>query len=239
MNAHKPDAILFDLDGTIVDWQTGMDQHWREACAAACRDGAPSPDALYDAIVRRRTWFWDDAERARTGRMDLLGASQRIVEHALDDLRAGASGMAAALAADYRSRREAALAPYPGAVETLDRLRADGRRLALITNGNAVAQRRTIERFGLARHFECIVIEGEFGCGKPDERCFRHALDALSCDARSAWMVGDSLEADIATPYRMGLHTVWVDATGTGVPAASVVRPHRIVGTIAELAVLE
>jgi putative hydrolase of the HAD superfamily len=229
-----PNAIFFDMDGTILDWQTGMEESWLASCEAHCVDGY-APPHVHEAIRTRRTWFWDDAERAYRGRMDLDAASREIVRYAFSDLGLDATDVAHRLADYYRSLRAEAIAPYAGAIETLETIRSRGIRTALLTNGEARNQRRSVEKYDLARHFDCIVIEGEFGCGKPDERVFRHALDAVGCEPASAWMVGDSLEADIATPRRLGMHTVWVDATGTGLPADAAVRPHRVVATIAEL----
>ena len=106
------------------------------------------------------------------------------------------------------------IAPYAGAIETLEAIRARGIPMALITNGEANNQRRSVEKHALEQYFHCIVIEGEFGVGKPDESVFRHALSAVGVTPEQTWMVGDSLEADIATPHRLGMHTVWVDETG-------------------------
>jgi len=228
-------AIFFDMDGTILDWQTGMDETWRVACEAHVRAPEGEIDALCGAIFERRTWFWSDRERSARGRMDLDGASRTIVEHALSDLGRDQRDVAHAIAADYRARRLAGIAPYPGAIETLEAFRARGVPMALITNGNGAAQRASVDRFGLARFFECIVIEGEFGCGKPDERVFRHALRATACDPAAAWMVGDNVEADIAPAMALGLHAVWVDIEGVGLPDGGEVRPHRTVRSIAEL----
>src|SRR5438552_12752945 len=169
------------------------------------------------------------------GRLDLDVASVTIVRDALTDLGATRDAAAQAIASDYRARRFAALAPYPGAVETLEALRSRGVRMALITNGGARTQRRSIDRFHLDRFFDCIVVEGEFGCGKPDERVFRHALSAVACEACDAWMIGDNLEADIATPVRLGMHTIWVDEAGAGLPDGAPSTPHRIVRAISEL----
>jgi putative hydrolase of the HAD superfamily len=127
------------------------------------------------------------------------------------------------------------MALYPGAIETLETLRDRGVAMALVTNGAAESQRQTIERFGIARYFQCIVIEGEFGCGKPDERVFHHALSSVTCEPQHAWFVGDNLEADIAVPRRLGMHTVWVDEAGSGVPDAAPATPHRIIRAISEL----
>ncbi|MHB8683989.1 MAG: HAD family hydrolase [Dehalococcoidia bacterium] len=230
----RPGAVFFDMDGTILDWQTGMEESWLASCEAHC-DGSFAPAALHEAIRARRTWFWDDPERARAGRLDLDAASREIVRHAFADVGLRDIQIADGIADDYRSRRTAAITPYPGAIETLAALRERGARLALLTNGGAESQRRSIERFSLAQYFDCIVIEGEFGCGKPDARVFRHALAAVGCEPATAWMVGDNLEADIAPAVALGLHAVWVDGGGAQPSAARGVRPHRTVRAISEL----
>jgi putative hydrolase of the HAD superfamily len=227
-------AVFFDMDGTILDWQTGMEQSWRAACETHA-DGAHTPEQVHDAIRARRTWFWSDPERGYRGRMDLDAASREIVRLAFSDLGRDDLAVAHSIADDYRAMRAHAIAPYPGAIETLDAIRARGIPMALITNGEARNQRRSVEKYALERYFDCIVIEGEFGCGKPDERVFRHALQALCCDPAHTWMVGDNYEADIVTPHRLGMRTVWVDAAGAGVPADAPLRPHRVVASIAEL----
>lgn len=231
-----PRAIFFDLDGTILDWQTGMEKRWREACERGC---AASPDldseTLLAAVHAKRDWFWSDPVRAAEGRMDLDEASRTIVAGALASLGAPSPELAANIAADYRAARLAGLAPYPGAIDALGAVRARGIAMALITNGGAEAQRQSVDRFGLASYFDCVIIEGEFGCGKPDERVFRHALSACGVAPRDTWMIGDSLEMDIATPLRLGMHTVWVDALAAGLPDSGDVRPHRVVRSLAEL----
>ena len=228
-----PKAIFFDLDGTILDWETGMEASWIAACERYC-DGARTPAQLHEAIRTRRAWFWSDDERASRGRLDLDAASREVVRYAFADLGRADLATADELSDYYRALRFEAIVPYPGAIETIEALR---RRipLALITNGGARSQRRSIEKFGLERYFDCIVVEGEFGVGKPDERVFRHALASARCGAAGAWMVGDNLAADIATPHRLGMHTVWVDAQARGLPEDAPVRPHRIVRAIVEL----
>ena len=105
----------------------------------------------------------------------------------------------------------------------------------LLTDGEAAKQRRSVDRYDLAQYFDCIVIEGEFGVGKPDERVFRHALAAVSGRPETTWMIGDSLEVDIAPAIGMGMHGVLVDTTGDGLPADTPARPDRIVRAISEL----
>lgn len=230
----RPAAIFFDLDGTILDWRTGMDEAWLASCEAHC-DGSFAPGRVYEAILLRRTWFWDDPERARRGRLNLEATAREIVRHAFADSGLDGVDIAHRIADDYRARRTASIVPYPGAIETLDAIRARGIRMALLTNGEARHQRQSVERFALAAYFDCIVIEGEFGAGKPDERVFRHALQTLACRPETTWMIGDNLEADIAPAVSLGLHAVWVDAERAGLPADAPAQPHRIVQAISEL----
>jgi putative hydrolase of the HAD superfamily len=232
----SPKAIFFDMDGTILDWTTGMEESWLESCERHHDSSWPhAPADLHAAIRTRRLWFWDDHERATRGRMDLDAASREIVRHAFSDLAIGDEDTAHRLADFYRGLRATRIFPYPGAIETLAHFQQRGLPMALITNGEARNQRRSVVAHQLEQYFHCIVIEGEFGCGKPDERVFRHALSEVGCDPSDVWMVGDSLEADIAPAVALGMHAVWVDETGGGLPAGAAAAPHRIVRAIDEL----
>ena len=107
--------------------------------------------------------------------------------------------------------------------------------MALVTNGSSEHQQRSIERFGLAPLFDYVLIEGEFGYGKPDERVFRSALDHLEVAPSEAWMVGDDLERDVAGSHRLGIFGVWVDWKNEGLPEKSTVQPDRIIHTLSDL----
>ena len=94
---------------------------------------------------------------------------------------------------------------------------------------------RKIARFEIADLFDAILVEGELGFGKPDERVYRRALSALDVKPADAWMVGDNLEWDVAAPQKLGMSGVWVDARGRGLPNDSAVKPDYIVRSLADL----
>ncbi len=232
----QPKAILFDLDDTIIAFDAVAAPAWRSVCAAyAPRAAGLAPEALLAAIDTARTAYWADAERHRRGRLNLAAARRELVGQALEALGIGRPDLAAEIADAYSVEREALIDLLPGALETLQTFRERGTPLALITNGSAAGQRAKIERFGLAGYFEAILIEEEVGYGKPDERIYPLALNALQVSAGEAMMAGDHLLWDVAAPARLGIRAVWVDAEGRGLPPGSPARPYRIGRTIREL----
>ena len=236
MNPDLPRAILFDLDDTLIDDSSNVQEGWllaveSEAHALA---GIQTADILA-AVHNVREWFWSDPERHRTGRADLRATSTWILSEALGRFGIRDEALAHRIAHRYRDLREAARTLFPGAIETLERARSLGIAAALLTNGDAPGQRAKIEQFGLAPYFAYICIEGEFGCGKPDERVYRGALEALACTPEMTWMIGDNLEWDVAAPMRLGITGIWHDRFKTGLPEGAPVRPDRIVYGISEL----
>jgi putative hydrolase of the HAD superfamily len=231
-----PTGLLCDMDDTILDSSGARERCWREAFAEASGrlDGLEWAVFL-EAITGTERWFWSDPERHRRGRMDLLAACRETTHRALVGLGVDLPELAAALADRYRDLREARFRVFPGALETLEYLRARGVRLAMMTNGTAADQRRKIERFGFDRYFDRIIIEGEVGVGKPHPEVYTRALAALACAPAAAWSIGDNLEWDVAGPQRLGVYGIWIDGRGVGVPAESAARPDRIVRSITEL----
>ena len=226
-------AVLFDLDDTLLDYSGGVDRCWE----TAIRTAAPGLDAaaLMTALGESRRWFWSDPERHRRERTDMLRAWTSIAAGALERAGRADARAAARIAEAFAANRRATMRLFPDARACLERLRARDVPLALVTNGDARQQRDKIERHGLAGFFRAIVIEGEFGRGKPDAVVYEEALRTLGRRADEACMVGDNLEWDVAGPQRLGLTGVWIDRAGNGLPADAAVRPDHIIGDLTML----
>jgi putative hydrolase of the HAD superfamily len=231
-----PRAALIDLDGTIIDAVESALESWTTACAPASIRLSLDAELLFQAIDARRARYWEDPLLAPVGRMDLRAATRIIVQQALEDLGVADSELAFEIADGFRDRRDR-FRLIDGSIDTLKALCSAGVRLALITNGAGHVQRGKVEQFGLAPYFEHVLIEGELGFGKPDERVYRHALDSLGVTAADAWIVGDDLEWEVAAPQKLGLYTVWVRGSlmGSPNPIREGVVPDRIIASLAEL----
>jgi len=231
-----PRALLLDLDDTILDDTSGIVASWRDACICHCSaTNGLDAGVVFDAIDRTREWYWSDPERHRAGRLELAWARGEVVRLALAGLGVDDPDLARRIGDKYHALRDAAIKPFDGAVATVEWLRSQGCRLALLTNGGSKGQRQKIDRFNLAPLFDAILIEGEVGFGKPDPRIYTQALTALGVSAAETWMVGDNLDWDVAGPQRAGIAGVWIDARDGGVPAGRSVRPDRIITRLTDL----
>jgi putative hydrolase of the HAD superfamily len=94
-----------------------------------------------------------------------------------------------------------------GARETLERLRARGAKLALLTKGDHDLQARRVQRSGVAELFDVVHIVPE----KPPA-AFREIVDELKVEPRQTWSVGNSIRSDILPAIESGLRAVWIDA---------------------------
>ena len=236
MTDHLPSAILIDLDDTIVMYSGVGDEVWESLCGDYARDHeAVDAEALYQAVSGSRRWFWADQQRHEWGRWHPFEARRKIVARALEGLGLPYDPDAETLADTFTDLREKAVRPFPRAVETLRELRQCRVKLGLVTNGMGDTQRGKIERFGLAELFDAILIEGEFGVGKPDARVYLELLGQLDASPSEAWCVGDNLEWEVAAPQRLGIYSIWHDHRAEGLPDSSIIQPDRIINRISEL----
>lgn len=230
-----PQAMLIDLDDTILDTTLSADRVWFQTAEAFAHElGMPAAE-IEAALAPSRQWYWADPERNRLGRLNLYQARIDVTLHGLQRIGLDDPDLARRFADHYSENRVTAMTPFPGAIEALDTFRAAGVRLALLSNGKGATQREKVEHFGLSRRFEIVLIEGEIGYGKPNPRVYARALEACRVRARDAWCIGDNLLWEVQAPQALGLQGIWHDWAETGLPADSRVRPDRIIHRLTDL----
>jgi putative hydrolase of the HAD superfamily len=234
-----PRAMLIDMDDTILSAYGRADIAWNTIASEFAGELASlSPQQVAAAIVDSGHRFWASAEAA--WRLKLAEARQEVVKGGFATLAAAgqpalSTDLAIRLADRFTAYRDEQMFMFPGAHDAIDALKARGVKLALVTNGAADTQRAKVERFALTHRFDHIQIEGEHGFGKPDERAYRHAMQALGVTAPETWMIGDNLEWEIEAPQRLGIYAIWMDAHGEGLPAGTSIKPDRIIRSLGEL----
>lgn len=231
-----PDFLFLDLDDTILDYMAPGERCWENLCASfAPRLDNISPDQLLTAIKQTGKWFWSDPERHRTWRLDLRTARRLVLAQAFSQLQVDNPKMSDELADSFTTLREEMVQPFPGSIETLKILQDRDIRMGLITNGNAEFQRAKIRRFALEQYFDFILVESEFGVGKPDLRVFKHGLEQFSVSPTQVWMIGDDLEYDIRPAQQLGMGTVWVNHANESLPVDGSIAPTWTIYSLAEL----
>lgn len=93
---------------------------------------------------------------------------------------------------------------YPDALEVLEYLHDDGRKLALVTMSKHVKIDLLLKKFNLADLFDAVVCGDDVSNQKPHAESLEKALDLLQGDVQHAIMVGDS-SSDIKAAQNAGL----------------------------------
>ncbi|MBN1438111.1 MAG: HAD family hydrolase [Anaerolineales bacterium] len=131
---------------------------------------------------------------------------------------------------------------FPDTLPALERIRASGLRLAMLSNASDEENVRTmLEGHGLKSFFDPVVISAAIGIRKPDPRAFWPILAAWKIPASELVMVGDQLGKDVRGGLGLGMRTIWLTTekdSSTNKPLRRKVVPDAQVKTIGEAAAL-
>jgi len=196
------DAVLFDLDGTVVETAPDL-------CAALnhCLRLAARPEV---SVAEVRHMVGDGARALLRRGLAASGAPAPEAE---------VERWFAELLRRYAEHVADASQPFEGAVEVLDALAEAGAARGLCTNKPILHTRRLLEALDLTRRFETVLGGDSLPVRKPNPRHLLAALEALGVDPGRAAMVGDSAN-DVAAARAAGLPVVLVSFGYTVTPAA-------------------
>jgi len=180
-------CVVFDLDGTLTDSLPDL------AAALNRSLGGHGKPPLPLEQVRPMV---GDGIRALYER----GYAARGLVLSETDLTAGS--------ADYTAHATVETVLYPGAMDALRALAAEGWRLAVCTNKPEAAARVLLDHVGLLPMLAAVGGGDSFPVRKPDPDHVRLTLAAAGGDAHEAIMVGDH-HNDIAAGHGAGLATIF------------------------------
>ena len=122
--------------------------------------------------------------------------------------------IARVMEAAYQPVRESTR-PYPDTVETLERLRADGFKMAIISNtpfdGPGYLSLGDLVKWGIDGYFQAAVYSGDLPWRKPHPEFMWEAARRLAVDREACVVVGTDLASDLGGANAAGMVSVWVD----------------------------
>ena len=84
-------------------------------------------------------------------------------------------------------------------------------RLAILTNGSPISQRRKLESTGILNMFELSVVSGEVGIDKPDPRIFDVMCERLNVKPQDCLYVGDNYVNDVLGARNAGWKAIYLN----------------------------
>lgn len=194
----SPRALLFDLDGTLVDSLPDLTEALNRTLAGAGLtplSEVEASDLVGDgAAVMLARGF---ALRGQEAKAQTLEQFLAHYAHCLTD-------------------KTRAFADVP---ETLERLRIEGWRLAVVTNKPESLARQLLQNLGLHQHFDHVAGGDSYVRRKPDPLPLTESLKTLGCEQNRGVMVGDSRN-DLLAARAADLPVILFSFGYTSVPAA-------------------
>lgn len=190
------EAVLFDLDGTLLTYDQDPADNVRDAFARA---------DVAQFCTTEELWAAAEAVGHAESDHDFLTRLFEIAAERHD----GPTARAPALATAYEAVVDhTQVSPRPGVEAALDAAQGAGK-VGMVTNGEREKQTLKLDTLGITDHFETVVYAGEQTPPKPDPEPFHLACGDLSVTPDRSLYVGNTLEADVQGAKRAGLDVVW------------------------------
>jgi phosphoglycolate phosphatase len=188
MSAGFPAAVVWDLDGTLID---------------SAADIARSLNRLFAELGLAPLGL--DRVRGLIGEgvATLIERALAVAGKPRGELPAGRDLVARFLSL-YSEDAGRSTRLYPGAREALQKLGGSGVRHAICTNKPEQITRKILSDLDVGRHFETVIGGDTLARRKPDPLPLKAALAGLDVPSSEALMIGDSA-IDVATARAAGV----------------------------------
>lgn len=218
MDALQPpiQAVLFDLDGTLVDVESGAGGWLRVEFQHSL------PPENWDVFSTRFS------QLRVIQRKNKLGLFSKLMEEF------GLPNDPEKLVEGYRENVWRYCQLYPEVRELLGELRERGIATAIVTNGTEVCQTAKIRGLGLDALVDQVLISEVEGVSKPDAAIFFLAARRVGFPPPSCSFVGDHPRDDIEAAAKVGMHTIWMGDLDRWMASVDA-KPDAIFKTVSEL----
>jgi putative hydrolase of the HAD superfamily len=204
-----PEAVLFDLGGTVLRQESFHPERWAETLLPLV-PGSVTPSAVRELTVQLVREF-----RPPTRRGLVEVRMEACLRHLHERLGVVPTGTGAEVEQAFWETTSR-MAPEPGVAAVLEGLRLRGVHAAMVSN--SMFRREVLEgelgRHGLAEYFRFVMSSADYGLRKPHPSLFRTALARLGLPAEKVLFVGDSFANDVVGASGVGMRTAWYNPTG-------------------------
>ena len=172
----QPTAIVWDLDGTLVD-------------------SAPDLTFALNTVLDKRGFFTHSIETVRT----MIGNGvPKLVERGFNAVGvrpdpAQLDELVAMFVKEYKACATDNTHPYPGVVEALQEIHGMNIPMGVCTNKPEAFTRQILEGLGLSGYFSSVVGGDSTKTRKPDPEPVLACLRALLTEPATSLMIGDSV----------------------------------------------
>jgi phosphoglycolate phosphatase len=210
-------AVIFDLDGTLVDTVGDLAAALNRTLAAFDLTAHP-----------------EDAVREMVGGGLAKLLERGLAAHGVALEPADQNAAVDRLSAHYAASPAALSRLYPGVRETLSALRDAGIACGLCTNKPQIIARDLLQAMGIAGAFGLIQGSEAGFPKKPDPAGLTHVVEALGAVPETALMVGDGA-IDLETARAAGLSGVVLVSYGYSVTSVTELKADVVINHLHEL----
>ena len=204
-------AIFFDINGTLIDISTAENDDAFRVTTNFLRIFSVdlSPDE-----VKKLYYELNHAQRAASEeKYPEFNAAKIftdiIAKHSSVEISPEECKQHGETVADvFRAAMTYKLELYPGVRQVLEQLK-EKYIIAAVTDGQSQWARHEILTTGLDKYFHSVVVSGDYGFRKPDERMFTTALEKYALSPGETIYVGNDMYRDIYGAGRLGMKTVF------------------------------
>jgi putative hydrolase of the HAD superfamily len=188
-------AVLFDLDGTLLDRDTSIKQF---------------VTAQYDKLINHLSYIPRAAYINRFIELECRGHvwKDKVYQELVAEFEIKKLSWQTLLQ-DYETQFQGHCVPFPFLVEVLSELKQQGYLLGIVSNGLGTFQTRAIEGLGIQDYFEVILISEIEQVRKPQAEIFHRAMKRLGVTAKNTVFIGDHPEADIMGAKNAEMKAIW------------------------------
>lgn len=190
MSAPKPSIIVFDLDGTLIEFRLELSEAKRRIVETMVAGGMPAEMiSVKDSI------------------QTLLQKAETVLGYkAAEELRA----RALAIMREYEMKASNHCSPRDGVATLLPRLRSAGFRLAVATNTNREAAILSLSKSGIIHLLEVIVTRDDVKNLKPKGDVLLKVIELMKTSPEEVLYVGDSIH-DLQAAREAGILFIGVE----------------------------